>query len=245
MACAPSSLEHQRRERRRRRHDRVAEAPRHAVAPAVAAGLRQRQPAGREHDRARAHRSPRDVATRKPPPSRATSSTRVPGAQLGAGARRCTQQRLEHVARSIRCQETACRPALRAAARRARGRTRPSRRPGTRAARAGSIAGLPPLKSASVTTALVTLQREPPLTRIFAPGDRAPSSSTTRRRGFARRREDRGRAGPAAPAPTIRRRRSRPSLAVVAELQLDAEVSPCSKRMASCSSSFDADDTRS
>ena len=42
----------------------------------------------------------------------------------------------------------------------------------------------PPQKSRSVTIALVTLQREPPLTRIFAPGFRAPSSSTTERAGF-------------------------------------------------------------
>jgi hypothetical protein len=39
----------------------------------------------------------------------------------------------------------------------------------------------PPQKSASVTWAFVTLQRDPPLTRIFAPGFLAPSRITTDR----------------------------------------------------------------
>ena len=59
----------------------------------------------------------------------------------------------------------------------------------------------PPQKSASVTTALVTLQREPPLTRIFAPGRLAPSSSSTVRPGLARLAKI-AVASPAAPAPT-------------------------------------------
>ena len=45
------------------------------------------------------------------------------------------------------------------------------------------IDGFPPQKSRSVTVVLVTLQREPPLTRIFAPGARAPSRSDTERSG--------------------------------------------------------------
>jgi len=62
----------------------------------------------------------------------------------------------------------------------------------------------PPQKSRSVTTRLVTLQREPPLTRILAPMRRAPSTHRTRRCG-----EDRAAkiavASPAAPAPTTTR----------------------------------------
>ena len=59
----------------------------------------------------------------------------------------------------------------------------------------------PPQKSRSVTTALVTLQREPPLIRILAPGRFAPSSTRTDRTGFARRAKI-AVARPAAPAPT-------------------------------------------
>src|SRR3954447_1650610 len=62
--------------------------------------------------------------------------------------------------------------------------------------------GLPPQKSFSVTIALASLERVPPLTRIFAPGDRAPSSSTTERAGLNRRAKI-AVARPAAPAPTI------------------------------------------
>jgi hypothetical protein len=50
--------------------------------------------------------------------------------------------------------------------------------------------------------ALVTLQRDPPLTRIFAPGARAPSRRTTERERLKRRAKI-AVARPAAPAPTI------------------------------------------
>jgi hypothetical protein len=49
---------------------------------------------------------------------------------------------------------------------------------------------------------LVTLQRDPPLTRIFAPGARAPSSRTTERERLKRRAKI-AVARPAAPAPTM------------------------------------------
>jgi len=62
--------------------------------------------------------------------------------------------------------------------------------------------GLPPQKSCSVTMAFVTLQRDPPLTRIFAPGARAPSRRTTERERLNRRAKI-AVARPAAPAPTI------------------------------------------
>src|SRR3990172_568150 len=64
------------------------------------------------------------------------------------------------------------------------------------------MARLPPQKSRSVTVAFVTLQRVPPLTRILAPGRRAPSRTSTRTRGFSRRVKI-AVARPAAPAPTI------------------------------------------
>jgi hypothetical protein len=64
------------------------------------------------------------------------------------------------------------------------------------------IDGLPPQKSRALTTALVTLQRDPPLTRILAPGARAPSRSRTDRERL-KRREKIAAASPAAPAPTI------------------------------------------
>jgi hypothetical protein len=46
---------------------------------------------------------------------------------------------------------------------------------------------------------LVTLQRDPPLTRIFAPGERAPSRRTTERERLKRRAKIAA-ARPAAPA---------------------------------------------
>src|SRR5687767_2152661 len=61
---------------------------------------------------------------------------------------------------------------------------------------------LPPEKSRSVTDTFVTLQRDPPLTRIFAPGLAAPSARTTERDGFSRLVKIAA-ASPAAPAPTI------------------------------------------
>ena len=63
-------------------------------------------------------------------------------------------------------------------------------------------AGLPPLKSRSVTATFVTLQREPPLIRIFAPGRTAESISRTEREGF-RCRVKIAVESPAAPAPII------------------------------------------
>ena len=100
------------------------------------------------------------------------------------------------------CRETACRRLPRAGRRRSRGRTRWCRRPERRAARAGSTDGRPPQKSRSVTVVFVTLQRDPPLTRIFAPGARAPSRRTTERERLNRRVKI-AVARPAAPAPTI------------------------------------------
>ncbi len=61
--------------------------------------------------------------------------------------------------------------------------------------------GRPPQKSRSVTVAFVTLQRDPPLTRILAPGFRAPSRSTIDGARL-KRRAKMAVARPAAPAPT-------------------------------------------
>ena len=62
--------------------------------------------------------------------------------------------------------------------------------------------GGPPLKSDSATVAFVTLQRDPPLTRIFAPGWRAPSKRTMGPT-TPRRAAKMAVASPAAPAPTM------------------------------------------
>src|SRR3954452_22965554 len=64
------------------------------------------------------------------------------------------------------------------------------------------IVARPPQKSRSVTTVLVTLQRPPPLTRIFAPSVRAPSTMVTGRADCLRRKMAVAR--PAAPPPMIR-----------------------------------------
>jgi hypothetical protein len=64
-----------------------------------------------------------------------------------------------------------------------------------------TMVDLPPQKSRSVTDTFVTLHRDPPLTRILAPGRAAPSRSVTEREG-SRRRMKIAVARPAAPAPT-------------------------------------------
>src|SRR4030095_12662563 len=61
----------------------------------------------------------------------------------------------------------------------------------------------PPQKSCSVTTRLVTLQREPPLTRILAPTVLAPSTQITPRGYDAARAQNVAAASPAAPPPTM------------------------------------------
>jgi hypothetical protein len=61
----------------------------------------------------------------------------------------------------------------------------------------------PPQKSRSVTTRLVTLQREPPLTRILAPIVLAPSTHITRRGCDTARAQKTAAASPAAPPPTM------------------------------------------
>ena len=195
-----ASAEHQRRERWRGRHDRVAEALSHRESGAVAAALRQRLAAGREHDRRGAQlaliRDDPESAVRiarrraRGGPGRATRRRR----RFPAGARRARRARGS-------CRETAFRRLPRAAVTpisrkkaivSATGNARRTRR---------MMAGRPPQKSRSVTTALVTLQRDPPLTRILAPGFRAPSRSTTERVGL-KRRVKMAVARPAAPAPT-------------------------------------------
>src|SRR5262245_63101684 len=65
-----------------------------------------------------------------------------------------------------------------------------------------TIVDRPPQKSRSVTIALVTLQRPPPLTRILAPSFFAPSRTATERTGLSRRVKIPA-ARPAAPPPTI------------------------------------------
>ena len=70
-----------------------------------------------------------------------------------------------------------------------------------RAQHAADRARRPPQKSRSVTTRLVTLQREPPLTRILAPMRSGAVEQRTRSAGAAARRRSPSR-DPAAPAPT-------------------------------------------
>jgi hypothetical protein len=62
--------------------------------------------------------------------------------------------------------------------------------------------GFPLEKSRSVTWTFVTLHREPPLTRILAPGFAAPSRRRTDRLEFSRRVKI-AVARPAAPAPMM------------------------------------------
>ena len=99
------------------------------------------------------------------------------------------------------CRGTAFRPLLRAARRRcARKNAIVASDRKARAGHVRTIAARPPQKSRSVTTVLVTLQREPPLTRILAPGFLAPSSSDDGKRRVRAACEDRGReAGGAGP----------------------------------------------
>ena len=123
------------------------------------------------------------------------------GEQRGAGVADAAQQRVEHVARAVAVGKQLAvgffvqrNVQLSKETDGVVGRERAQHSLDQRAR--------PPQKSASDTTRLVTLQRVPPLTRIFAPGFRAPSSTTTDRAGLARRTKI-AVARPAAPAPTI------------------------------------------
>src|SRR5437763_7795696 len=96
--------EQQWRERRRRRDDRVAEATRDLEPAAVAAGLGQRLAAGGENDRPGAQ-----VAARRRDGKLLVVGDNVDDApiraKLAADARQLAEQRVEHVARSIRVGE--------------------------------------------------------------------------------------------------------------------------------------------
>ena len=196
------ALEHERRERRRRLDVACARAR-------VPARIRSRRCRSSE---ASVHRSPEQRCARRSETRRQFQrQSLVPHAQLRSRAVPSRSPRpgdpLRQAARRARFAidwypGTACRPPPRAAARRALRRTPPRDRPETRAARSGQSRDEPPQKSRSVTTRLVTLHRDPPLTRIFAPIFVAPSKHRTSRSGAARFAKI-AVASPAAPAPMM------------------------------------------
>ena len=94
----------QRHERGRGRHDCVSELSREVEARAVAAGLRERASAGREHDAPRA-KVPRGGLEPEVAVGRLDTADAVARAQLDARGRRLAQQRREHVAGAVRIRE--------------------------------------------------------------------------------------------------------------------------------------------
>ena len=185
------AVEHQRRQRRRGVHE---------LCPSDCA----------RRSRSRRCRSSAATARRSPAPRRGARTVR-PSASSTAKRRPAPVDR-RHARRRLHDRRPAGAP--RAAARRARSRARlvsgkslpsssscsatPSSSKNSRRAVGGKRAqhvrttrGEPPQKSRSVTTRLVTLQREPPLTRIFAPMRAAPSRHTHAQRRRRARREDR------------------------------------------------------
>ena len=123
--------------------------------------------------------------------SRSTPRTRWPASSWRRTALASREQRVEDVARSVRVgEQLAVRLLVQRDADLAEERDRSLDRKARSTRR--TIARRPPQKSRSVTTVLVTLHREPPLTRIFAPGCRAPSRRTTRKRRSRAAREDGG-----------------------------------------------------
>ena len=151
-----------------------------------------------------ADRSPVEVVTMKSPfadVARATSSTRRPDSSV-APTRSVSRSSASSTSRDRLVSGNSLPPA-------SSWRLTPISRKNATAALDGNARRMrrtiderPPQKSASVTCAFVTLQRDPPLTRIFAPGFLAPSRSTTDRPGLARRAKM-AVARPAAPAPTM------------------------------------------
>ena len=198
QAGVPLAVEHQRRQRRRR----VARVRARNAAPARSRSRRCPSSAANGR-RWRAPRRARRIRLRRGSHPKRSSSRSTPTHALStrdhdAPARRFGEQRIEHRSRSVRvgkqlavvllvqrhaelCEER--RGALGA------GNARSTRR---------TTRGGPPQKSRSVTTRFVTLQRDPPLTRILAPMWRAPSRQMTRsvRRG-ARGKDGRGQPGSA------------------------------------------------
>ena len=124
-------------EGRRRRHDGVAQPLGHPKPVAVASRLRQRQPAGRQHDLRSRELSPRRAQRRSPrrrrhpPPARAPP----PAARRHAGRPRPAAPAGRHGSGSR--PERACRAPPRAARPRSHGRRRLSRRRRTPSRRGG------------------------------------------------------------------------------------------------------------
>ncbi len=176
----------------------VAQQSREFVAEAVAARLGQRLAASRQYDdsargapgRRLSRTSKHDRVGNRPRAERPPRA--APFEHHAARARPPATGRRAPCARSW-SRGTTCRTPPRAAARRGPRRTPRRDRPERRAARAARHADEPPQKSRSLTMRLVTLQRDPPLTRILAPTCSRASSTTTRHLGLARAAKMRGR----------------------------------------------------
>ena len=172
----------QRREGRRCRNDGVAKATGHLVSAAVASRFGQGEPAGCEDNRPRAN-LPSGCREEILAGCGGHFQHSVIAHHLASAAGELVQQRIEHISRSIAVREQLAASLL--VQRNADvaekchclgDRERPEDL-------VRMMEGRPPLKSASLTTELVTLHRDPPLTRIFAPGRRAPSRSASRTPG--------------------------------------------------------------
>ena len=161
---------------------------RQRVAEAVAAGLGQRAAArGQHHRRGAVSVRPSVALDDEASPRGAHASDARAGCSIVTPRRRASRAAPRARSAPVGIGKELAVLLLVQRARPAPRRTRRRAPPETRAARARRAAATPPQKSRSVTTRFVTLQREPPLTRIFAPmWPRAVQAHASRSAGAAR-----------------------------------------------------------
>jgi hypothetical protein len=195
------AVEHERGQRRRGLDACVPESAREMVSEAVAPGLWQRASTSRKHHALRVEVAPRRRFRRRSRDAARRSRSRAGQSREPRQRDSLRQQRVEHGSRPIGVRkQLAVFLFVQRDAKRFEERCRRDRLE-TRVRRCRTTREDPPQKSRSVTTRLVTLHRDPPLTRIFAPIFVAPSRHRTSRSGAARLAKI-AVARPAAPAPT-------------------------------------------
>ena len=196
------AVEDERRQRGRRGTSVCPSDAREVVAPAVAAGLRQRSPAGGEDDGA-ARRSGRATCRARILRRFARPrATRVPARAGRRSSARPDSSAFSTLASLVRVRKQLAAGLFVQRHAELAEEARPSRRPGSARSTRRTMVRLPPQKSVSATTVLVTLQRPPPLTRIFAPGPGGAVQQGDVRDGPLAAAKI-AVARPAAPAPTI------------------------------------------
>ena len=178
----------------------MPERARQLVPQSITSGLGQRSTSVASTIMWAACRTPSDVLIRNPPCSRSTAITRRPVSIVTPS--RCASPMsasnivLERFVSGNSLPSTSCSFTLNDS------KNAAARSAGNALSTLRTTREEPPQKSRSVTTRFVTLQREPPLTRILAPIFVAPSRQRTSRCGAARF-ANIAVANPAAPTPMM------------------------------------------